>query len=82
MGLAGLEFYGLNPTRLAIKKKFITQPNLRSPKNRPNLAGWVGSVLAGWLYTPTFIFPIKMMSKLSKYDLLKNNNYPKDTYKV
>ena len=30
------------------KKKFITQPNPPSPKNRPNLAGWVGSVLASW----------------------------------
>ena len=26
-GLAGLEFYDPNPTRPAIKKKFITQPN-------------------------------------------------------
>ena len=42
-GLAGLEFYDPNPTRPAIKKKFITQPNPPSPKNRPNLTGWVGS---------------------------------------
>ena len=24
------------------KKIFVTQPNPPSPKNRPNLAGWVG----------------------------------------
>ena len=46
MGLAGLEFYDPNPTRLAIqkkkKKKIVTQPNPSSPKNRPNLVGWVG----------------------------------------
>ena len=27
------------------KKNFVTQPNPPSPKNRPNLAGWVG---LGW----------------------------------
>ena len=30
-----------NPT--CYKKKFVTQPDLPSPKNRPNQAGWVGS---------------------------------------
>ena len=31
--LAGLEFYDLNSTRPAIKKKFVIQPNPLSPKN-------------------------------------------------
>ena len=44
-GLAGLKFYDSNPTRPAIKKFFLTQPNPPSPKNRPNPMGWVGS---GW----------------------------------
>ena len=33
LGLAGLKFYALNPTQPAIKKIFVTQPNLPSPKN-------------------------------------------------
>ena len=44
MGLVGLEFYDPNPTRPAInRKKFVTQPNSLSPKNWPNLIGWIGS---------------------------------------
>ena len=31
-----------NPTRYQ-KKKFVTQPNSPSPKNRSNPTGWVGS---------------------------------------
>ena len=52
MGLASLKFYALNPTQPAIKKKFVTQPNLPSPKNWPNPTGWVSfGWLAGWLHT-------------------------------
>ena len=29
------------------KKKFMTRPNPPTPKNRPNLMGWVGS---GWFW--------------------------------
>ena len=43
------------------KKKFMTRPNPPTPKNRPNLmgwvrSGWVGSVLAGRdsLHTPSY----------------------------
>ena len=42
VGFAGLEFYDPNPTRHAIKKNFVTQPNPLSPKNQLNPAGWVG----------------------------------------
>lgn len=34
----------LNPLQ---KKKFVTQPNPPSPKNRPNPMGWVGSSRVG-----------------------------------
>ena len=43
LGLASLEFYDPNPTRPAIKKIFVTQPNPPSLKNRSNLTGWVES---------------------------------------
>ena len=39
LGLASLEFYDPNPTRPAIKKFFVTQPNPPSPKNRLHSAG-------------------------------------------
>ena len=52
MGLAGLKFYALNPTQPAIKKIFVTQPNLPSPKNWPNPMSWVSfGWLTGWLHT-------------------------------
>ena len=38
-GLASLKFYDPNPTRPAIKKIFVTQPNPPSPKNQPNPPG-------------------------------------------
>ena len=38
-----------NPTQPAIKKKFVTQPNPPSPKNRPNPISWVGSGRFWWV---------------------------------
>ena len=54
--MSDLKFYDLNPTWSTIKKKFVTQHNPPSPKNRPNPAGWVGS---GWQVgcTPLIIIP-------------------------
>ena len=62
---SSLEFYDPNPTRPTIKKKIVTQPNLSSPKNRHNPAGWVGSGLFWWVgCTPLQITTQKLSSTM------------------
>ena len=45
-GLVGLKFYDPNPTRPAIKRNFVTQPNPPSPKNRRNPRVGFGRLVA------------------------------------